>query len=104
MVGHLLSFADSEPFTSLVSESIMAWKSQDSRLVEPSEKICFHQRSWDLPMANLHLADLINSSNDPRSKGRVLALSSPNAGAWLNAVPICSLGLKLDNDSLRIVV
>ena len=31
-------------------------------------------------------------------------MSSPYAGAWLSAAPICPLGLKLDNDSLRIAV
>ena len=31
-------------------------------------------------------------------------MSSPNAGAWLNAISINSLGLKLDNDSFRLGV
>ena len=38
------------------------------------------------------------------TRGRLLAVSAPHAGAWLNAIPISSLGLKLNNESLRISV
>ena len=62
------------------------------------------QKSWDLPVASLVLQDLIDHAPDLTSRGRLLAVSAPFSGVWLNAVPIPSLGLKLDNESLRISV
>ena len=42
-----------------------------------------------------------NSSSD-LDKERLLAVSAPDSSHWLNALPLPSLGLKLDNSSLRI--
>ena len=37
-------------------------------------------------------------------KARLLSVSSSESGAWLGALPVPSLGTKLDNESLRIAV
>ena len=103
-VSQLLSKTDSTYFNFLLSEAVMTWKDLDSRLVEPANPASLRQKSWDFPVANLILQDLIDGAPDPTSRGRLLAVSAPFAGVWLNAVPIQSLGLKLDNESLRISV
>ena len=41
---------------------------------------------------------------DPAHRARLLAAASPQSGAWLNAVPVPSLGLKLDQSQLRVAV
>ena len=104
IVSQLLSKSDSAYFNFLLSEAIMTWKDLDSRLAVPANPASLRQKSWDLPVANLVLQDLIDGAPDPISRGRLLAVSAPFAGVWLNAVPMPSLGLKLDNESLRICV
>ena len=44
----------------------------------------------------------MEASNSTLDKSRLLAVSAPHASNWLNAIPIPSLGLKMDNRSLRI--
>ena len=62
-------------------------------------------KNWDLPLAGVVLKQFINNaSEDPTTRSSLLAFSSPDAAVWLNAIPIPSLGLKLDIESLRIAM
>jgi len=47
----------------------------------------------------------LNSVSDTKAKVRLLSVAFSESGAWLGgALPIPSLGTKLDNESLRIVL
>ena len=61
------------------------------------------QALWDAPLYVKKYQDLLNSATNPTEKARLWAVGAEQASAWLNAVPATSLGLKLDNMSLRIV-
>ena len=52
----------------------------------------------------LHVDFLLELAANDLTKVRVLALSCPESGAWLNALPLSSIGLKMDDDVIRIVV
>ena len=104
VVEHLISKSNITQFTVLMSEAVLTWSNIDSKLMKPDGPAALRQKSWDLPAAKLILNDLIENANNPVSRGRLLAVSAPYAGVWLNAIPIPSLGLKLDNESLRISV
>ena len=60
------------------------------------------QKEWDLPLCKRKLDLLLASATSDKDKARLLAVSTKNASDWLQAFPIPSLGLKLDNNSLKI--
>ena len=47
---------------------------------------------------------LVVSAPDTQSRVRLLAVSCPESGAWLHAMPISSVGLRMDDDVIRIAV
>ena len=51
-------------------------------------------------------SDIAQKAYDPdmRTRARLLGASSKESGAWLNAPPVSSLGLRLDNDTITIAV
>ena len=100
----LLSIEHFSPFADLLSEAVGTWKALDSRLSEPTGPLRNVQKCWDLPVAELRMKGLIERASSTVTRSRLLAVSAPGASAWLNAVPIPSLGLKLNNESLRISV
>ena len=47
---------------------------------------------------------LLATARDDYGKARLLAVSATHAGDWLKVIPSAALGLRLDNESLRIAV
>ena len=38
------------------------------------------------------------------TEARLLSVSTPESGAWLNSLPIANLGLRMDNSTIRVSV
>jgi len=47
---------------------------------------------------------LLNTSSVSKTKACLLSVASSKSGAWLGALPVPSLGTKLDDESLRIAL
>ena len=69
----------------------------------PPEVTSQHQqRAWDIPKMSALAESLLENAPDPRARARLLASATKESGAWLNALPISSLGLRMDNDTIRV--
>ena len=74
------------------------------QLVGPAPGNPTSQKEWDLALSRARYDNLINDATDARRKVRLLAAAAPHSGAWLNALPSSSLGLKLTDEQARISV
>ena len=85
-----------------VQEGVQKWSGLvDTDLPELNNRS--FQSSWYTPIAS-HWQILLQSAVVPEEKARLLAASSPEAGAWLNAIPSPPLGLHMSNETFRIAV
>jgi len=63
------------------------------------------QKQWDGPCVEINYNKLLKSAGDSlRDKARLLSTATKESSASLHALPISSLGNRLDDDSLRIAV
>src|SRR5207245_7436735 len=84
-------------------EAFSVWRSLVPVDTEsPLGTAAHRQKSWDSAVC-LTIADsLLHSQSDSADQARLLAIRSPGAGLWLEAFPLASMGLHLDNESIRI--
>ena len=69
----------------------------------PLAEAATRQRSWDEQACQAELNNLLSSANQVHS-ARLRAAASPHTGAWLQALPSPSLGLLLDEETVRVNV
>ena len=60
------------------------------------------QKAWDSPCIQTALNNLLRTSTDDNARARLSAATSKEAGAWMNALPITSVGLRMEDDVIRI--
>ena len=83
-------------------EALSLWsRSHDSE--PPTGANASKQREWDTPIVEAALSSLLSSADEP-AQGRLLAAQRKESGAWISAPPMSSLGLRMDNDTIRVAV
>ncbi len=96
--------ADTSPVTStLLEEALTVWSSgHDSQ--PPEGAGATRQKSWDEAGYGVLTSQLLEEARNGACRARLLASASKESGAWLHALPVTSLCLRLDDDSVRIAV
>jgi len=62
------------------------------------------QKAWDTLRASASAEALLENAPDPRSRARLLASMTKESGTWLDVLPISSLGLRMDDNTIRVAV
>ena len=62
------------------------------------------QKVWDTIKATAMADHLLSDVSDPRSRARLLASRTKEPGASLNVLPISSLGLRMDDNTIRVAI
>ena len=70
----------------------------------PTDTEAQSQKHWDHLRSLATAIKLEESATDDIDRARLLASRSGESGAWLHTLPIATMGLLLDDDSLRIAV
>ena len=57
-----------------------------------------------MPCCTFVAASLLSTAQEDVDKARLLAAATTTSGAWLKAIPLAAIGLKLDDEAVRIAV
>ena len=62
------------------------------------------QRSWDGVRAALAADRLLGGAGNDEECARLLSVSTKESGAWLRALPVSTLGPRMDDSTVRVAV
>ena len=80
--------------------ALQVWSSS-SHANPPSGSASIKQKSWDVPIIIATFDSLLRNA-DARSRARLLASCEKESGAWLTAPPISAVGLRMDDETIRV--
>ncbi|HSN23573.1 MAG TPA: hypothetical protein VLS45_05310, partial [Methylomicrobium sp.] len=82
-----------------IDTAMTAWSPQSANSLAPTSSA---QRDWDDACCRTQSDKLLNNAVDHVARARLLAARSPGSGDGLEALPLQSVGLKMDNATVRI--
>jgi hypothetical protein len=86
-----------------IARALNVW-SASSGSAAPLAPLSTRQRSWDEPCCQRVFDALLNASTDDVSRARIRASSHCTSGAWLETLPVASIGLKMEDEVVRVAV
>ena len=92
-----------QPLPTLYEEDALSlWSS--GHHIPPSGAAACVQKSWDAPLVSNAVDLLLQNAPHDVARARLLAVSAKESGAWLKALPVSSLGLRMDDSTIRVAV
>ena len=87
--------------TNELAEAVESWRRGSGGAPLPDDPS--RQKAWDLPIVERNWENLLRVA-DQVSRARLLSTAQKESGAWLNALPVSSLGTLLDSESIRVAI
>jgi hypothetical protein len=84
-----------------VADALRSWQNQatDTQPTGDGAKV---QRNWDAAAIERDKQQLLEHAQDAQTMARLRAVMSSHSGDWLAAPPISSVGLRMDNTTVRV--
>jgi hypothetical protein len=70
----------------------------------PDVSVANQQKQWSQPLQIMAADIVMAAATNPTSRARLIAATAPGSGAFLQTVPMASVGTQLDNCAVRIAV
>ena len=87
--------------TNELVETVESWRGASGGASLPDDPR--RQKAWDLPIVKKNWDNMLLEA-DQVSRARLMATSQKESGAWLNALPVSSLGTLLDPERFRVAI
>ena len=87
--------------TNELAEAVESWRGASGGASLPDDPS--RQKAWDLPIVKKNWDNMLLEA-DQVSRDRLMATAQKESGAWLNALPVLSLGTLLDPESFRVAI
>ena len=90
---------------SALTIALTVWQNQAGpNAAAPDDAHCRFQKSWDVPVCKAQADKGLNAAQTEADRARLLASKDSNSGMWLKAIPLATVGLKLEDEVVRIAV
>ena len=86
-----------------LEEAMLLWSAGHSHPA-PEGAAASWQKGWELAGTTTTANRLLSEAADDAERARLLAVAAPESGAWLRALPVSALGLRMDDNTVRIAV
>jgi hypothetical protein len=88
-----------------VHAALQAWQTAVPQMTTPPPGAQARlQRAWDEPCCAKITAALMEAASDEQTRARLGASQQATSGAWLRALPLATVGLRLEDEVVRVGV